>query len=76
MAGISNGPNSRSSNDTIAETGPGIADDSVIDGEMRPEDMDAADAERLAEALRRKGWGRLVKGAGAAAADEVEAHPS
>jgi hypothetical protein len=76
MPGISNGPNSRSLRDTIAETGPGIADDAVVDGEQAPEDVDAADAERLAEALRRKGWGRLVRTNGASAADEAEAHPS
>ena len=69
MPGISNGTNSRPLNDTIAETGPGIADDARADGELQPQDL-GADAERQAQALREKGW------TGGASADEPEGHPS
>jgi hypothetical protein len=53
MKGISNGPNSRPLNETIAESGPGLPDDAVGEGQLEPEDV-AAEADRQAEALRRK----------------------
>jgi hypothetical protein len=71
MPGISNGTNSRPLNDTIAETGPGIPDDAVADGELGPGDVNPAEAERQAQALRERGW----TGSGDNAA-EPEAHPS
>ena len=55
MKGISNGPNSRPLNETIAETGPGIPDDAVGEGQLGPADI-APEADRTVEALRRKGW--------------------
>lgn len=71
MPGVSNGTNSRPLNDTIAETGPGIPDDAVADGELGPGDVNAADAERQAQALRESGWAGPSD-----SADEPEAHPS
>ena len=68
MPGVSMGPNSRPLNDTIAETGPGIADDARAEGELQPQDL-GADAERQAQALKESGW----TGGGS---DEPEAHPS
>jgi hypothetical protein len=55
--GISNGPNSRPLDETVAETGPGLPDDAVLDGELGPGDLDAG-ADEKAEALRKKGWVR------------------
>lgn len=50
--GISTGPNSRPLNDTIAGTGPGIADDALAPGEdgppQAPSDEEVA---RVAEKL-------------------------
>jgi hypothetical protein len=57
MKGISNGPNSRPLDETIAETGPGLSDDAVGPGQMDPEDIDP-DVDEQVEALRRKGWDR------------------
>jgi hypothetical protein len=54
-SGISNGPNSRPLDETIAETGPGLPDDSVAEGELGPGEL-GADADAEAEALRKKGW--------------------
>jgi hypothetical protein len=53
--GISNGPNSRPLDETIAETGPGLPDDSVGKGQLPPGELGAG-ADEKAEALRRKGW--------------------
>jgi hypothetical protein len=61
--GISTGPNSRPLDETIAETGPGIPDDAVGDGELDPGDI-GADAERQADALKRRGWDRDQKRSG------------
>jgi len=69
--GISNGPNSRPLDETIAETGPGIPDDPVGPGELGPGDL-GANADRQVEALRRKGW----TGERRAGEDDSEAHPS
>ena len=66
--GISNGPNSRPLDDTVAETGPGIADDAVLEGELAPGDL-GADADAQVERLRRSGWTKET-------VDESEAHPS
>jgi hypothetical protein len=80
MHGISNGPNGRALNDTVAETGPGFADDAVLEGELRPGDL-AAETEAAAERLKRSGWVRDSAAALAAApeddeGDETQAHPS
>ena len=69
--GISNGPNSRPLNETVAETGPGIPDEAVMAGELDPADL-GADADRQVEALREKGWTGERRGD----ADDSEAHPS
>jgi hypothetical protein len=66
---ISTGPNSRPLDDTIAETGPGIPDDPVGPGELRPGDL-GVNADAQVEALRAKGW------TGERSEDEAEAHPS
>ena len=70
--GISNGPNSRSLDDTLAETGPGIPDDAVIDGELGPGEL-GQDADAAVEKLERSGW---VKPSTDEAESETEAHPS
>jgi hypothetical protein len=49
---ISNGPNDRAINETIAGTGPGIADDALAPGEDLPE---APTDEQVAEAARKLG---------------------
>jgi hypothetical protein len=49
---ISNGPNDRSVNETIAGTGPGIADDSLAPGEDEiPEAPTDEEVEEMAEKL-------------------------
>jgi hypothetical protein len=48
---ISNGPNDRPLNETIAGTGPGIPDDALGPGEELPEPPSDAEVERAAEAL-------------------------
>lgn len=76
--GISTGPNSRPLDDTVAETGPGISDDAVMDGELGPEDLGPG-AEAMIEGLRRKGWtgqGASDAPSEAAAEAETEAHPT
>lgn len=54
-SGVSTGPNSRPLNDTVAETGGGIPDDAVLEGQLAPGELgDGAD--RAVEALERSGW--------------------
>ena len=49
---ISNGPNDRAVNETIAGTGPGIADDSLAPGETEiPEGPTDEEVEKMAEKL-------------------------
>ena len=49
---ISNGPNDRPINETIAGTGPGIADDGLAPGEQEiPEGPSDEEVERVAEKL-------------------------
>ena len=49
---ISNGPNDRPIDETIAGTGPGIADDSLAPGETEiPEGPTDAEVEEMAEKL-------------------------
>jgi hypothetical protein len=48
---ISNGPNERPINETIAGTGPGIPDDALGPGEELPEPPSDEEVERAAEAL-------------------------
>ncbi len=49
---ISNGPNDRPINETIAGTGPGIADDSLAPGEKEPPQAPTAEeVEEMAEKL-------------------------
>lgn len=71
--GLSTGLNSRPLNDTIAETGGGIPDDAVMEGELGPGELgDGADA--AIAALERKGW---VKGEdGEDVLAETEGQPS
>jgi hypothetical protein len=53
--GASNGPNSRPLDDTIAETGTGLPDDAVGEGETPPGELGAG-AEAEVRALKEKGW--------------------
>ena len=48
---ISTGPNGEPLNDTIAGTGPGIADDALTPGEDLPEAPTDEEVERIAEKL-------------------------
>jgi hypothetical protein len=48
---ISTGPNGEPLNDTIAGTGPGIADDALAPGEELPDGPTDEEVERAAEAL-------------------------
>jgi len=48
---ISNGPNDRPLNETIAGTGPGIPDDALGPGQELPEPPSDEEVERAAEAL-------------------------
>lgn len=48
---ISNGPNERARNETIAGTGPGIPDDALGPGEQFPEPPSDEEVERAAHAL-------------------------
>jgi hypothetical protein len=48
---ISNGPNERPINETIAGTGPGIPDDALTPGEDLPEQPSDEEVERIAEKL-------------------------
>ena len=55
-AGIGGGgPNSRPLDDTLAETGPGLADDAVVGGELAPGEIGRG-AEAAEEKLKRAGW--------------------
>ena len=59
--GVSTGTNSRPLNDTVAETGGGIPDDAVVEGELAPGEIGEG-AEHAVEALERAGWTRSAKG--------------
>jgi len=48
---ISNGPNDRPVNETIAGTGPGIPDDALAPGEELPRPPSDEEVERVAEKL-------------------------
>ncbi|HEU0099709.1 MAG TPA: hypothetical protein VFQ67_13170 [Allosphingosinicella sp.] len=48
---ISNGPNERARNESIAGTGPGLPDDARGPGEALPEPPSDEEVERAAEAL-------------------------
>ena len=48
---ISNGPNDRPRNETIAGTGPGIPDDALAPGEQLPEPPSDEEVERVARKL-------------------------
>ena len=48
---ISTGPNDRPLNETIAGTGPGIADEALAPGEELPEAPSEEEVERIAEKL-------------------------
>jgi hypothetical protein len=48
---ISTGPNGEPLNDTIAGTGPGIADDALAPGEELPQAPTDEEVERVAEKL-------------------------
>ena len=49
---ISTGPNEEAINETIAGTGPGIADDALAPGEELPEAPSDEEVERIAEKLQ------------------------
>jgi hypothetical protein len=48
---ISTGPNEEPINETIAGTGPGIADDALVLGEEMPQALTDEDVERIAERI-------------------------
>lgn len=48
---ISTGPNDRPINETIAGTGPGIADDALVPGEDMPKAPSDEEVERVAEKI-------------------------
>lgn len=48
---ISNGPNERAVNESIAGTGPGIPDDALAPGEDLPEAPSDEEVERIARTL-------------------------
>jgi hypothetical protein len=48
---ISNGPNERPINETVAGTGPGIPDDALAPGEDLPEQPSEEEVKRIAEKL-------------------------
>ena len=74
--GISTGPNSRPLDDTVGETGPGIPDDAVMDGELGPGEIGEG-ADQAVEALERSGWAPPSKADPTSEAEaESEAHPS
>ncbi|MBV8685780.1 MAG: hypothetical protein JOZ90_13205 [Alphaproteobacteria bacterium] len=50
-AKISNGPNDRARNETIAGTGPGIPDDALAPGEALPEPPSEEEVARMAKNL-------------------------
>jgi len=50
-AKISNGPSDRARNETVAGTGPGIADDALAPGEEMPEAPSDEEVTRVARAL-------------------------
>jgi hypothetical protein len=52
---ISTGPNGEPLNDTIAGTGPGIADEALAPGEDLPEGPSDEEVERIAEKLHAPG---------------------
>jgi hypothetical protein len=57
---ISNGPNDRPRNESIAGTGPGIPDDARGPGEELPEAPSDEDVERAAKALGVTGSGEKL----------------
>ena len=48
---ISNGPNERPVNETVAGTGPGIPDDAATPGQELPEQPSDKEVERIAQKL-------------------------
>ena len=71
-AGVSTGPSGRPLNDTLAETGAGIPDDAVLDGELAPGELGAG-ADEAVEALERSGWTRPADASEPSAQDDREA---
>ena len=69
------GPSARPLDDTVAETGPGLSDDAVLDGELAPGELEEGSDEAV-DALRRRGWAPLDGSGQGSAEDETEAHPS
>jgi hypothetical protein len=53
--GISNGPNSRPLDDTVAQTGPGIPDDALLEGEEIAPPVDDAVVDRVRDQLNHMG---------------------
>lgn len=68
--GISNGPNSRPLDDTVATTGPGLPDDALAQGEGLDDAMPGGQETGSPDQLRKRVFGEDT------AEDEPEAHPS
>ena len=49
------GGGGRPLDETLAETGPGLADDAVADGELKPGELDEGSDDAV-EKLERAGW--------------------
>ena len=60
---------------TLAETGPGLSDDAVLDGELAPGELDPGSDAAIAK-LRREGWAPDAAAPQGSAEEETEAHPS
>ena len=74
--GVSNGPNARPLDDTVAETGHGIADDAVLEGELGPGEL-AEGSEAALQKLQEAGWVTSSTLAAEAESEaEAQAHPS
>ena len=77
--GVSTGQNGRPLEDTLSETGPGIPDDAVLDGELGPGELGEG-ADQAVEALERSGWAPPSKVDSTEVTPEAEAeseaHPS
>ncbi len=81
--GVSDGPNGRPLNETVAETGPGLPDDAVAPGQLAPGDLDTAEADAQVARLKATGWASTPGGEDAPTEDaqaeaeaESEAHPT
>lgn len=74
--GISNGPNSRPLDDTVAATGPGIPDDALAAGETLDDALPSGTQDLSPEQLADQVFGTGEDSGAAPDPDEPEAHPS